>query len=355
METKDKCKICSKVAGCDNWLSCEICDGWFHASCVKVNDESYKVLQELETCHWFCQSCNVKMGKVIPNIVKLSERVTEIDGRAEKLEKELKVLCGRNTKLEAKQEAYEQEIKAVQAKVEAVSKEMDKVNAKFGELDVSLQNTVEKQKLNFRDIMKDQLEQEMVNVSQTVKKEVSASLGNVTANIQQVQSDIQETRAEAAEQRDKEGRRNNIILYKVPESTADKNEDRNKQDVAFCLNLLNNCMQVGIAEEDLVNVFRLGKRPEPGVSSGARPLMVQLASYNLKNIIMESVYKLKNSEQRFKSIVIAHDMTKLEREQCKEMVVEARSMAAQDPSGEYLYRVRGPPGEMKILKFRKRW
>jgi len=34
-----------------------------------------------------CQSCNVKMGKVIPNIVKLSERVTEIDGRAEKLEK----------------------------------------------------------------------------------------------------------------------------------------------------------------------------------------------------------------------------------------------------------------------------
>ena len=72
-----------------------------------MNDESYKVLQELETYHWFCQPCNVKMGKVIPNIVKLSERVTEIDGRVEKLEKELKVLCGRNTKLEAKQEAYD--------------------------------------------------------------------------------------------------------------------------------------------------------------------------------------------------------------------------------------------------------
>ena len=294
------------------------------------------------------------MGKFSPNIVKLSERVTEIDGRADKLEKEMKVLSGRNTKMEAKQEAYEQDIKAVQAKVEAVCKEMDKMNARFGELDVSLQKTVEKQKLNFRDIMKDQLEQKMVNVSETVKKEVSVSLGNVTANIQQVQSDIQETRAEAAEQRDKEARRNNIILYKVPESITDRNEDRNKLDVAFCLSLFNNCMQVGIGEEDLVNVFRLGRRPEPGVSPGARPLMVQLVNYNLKNVIMESVYKLKNSEQKFKSIVIAHDMTKLEREQCKEMVAETKHMATQDPSGEYLYRVRGPPGDMRILKFLKR-
>ena len=102
----------------------------------------------------------------------------------------------------------------------------------------------------------------MMNVSETVKKEVSLSLGNVNANIQQVQLDIQETRVEAAEQRDKEARRNNIILYKVPESDAVRNEDRNKQYVTFCLNLFNNCLQAEINEEDLVNVFRLGKRPE---------------------------------------------------------------------------------------------
>ena len=354
METKENCKICNKTTGCVYWLSCEICDGWFHTSCVKVNDEAYKVLQELVTCHWFCQSCNMKMGKVIPNIVKLSDRVNEIDGRAEKMEKEFKVLCGRNTKLEAKHEAYDQEMKAVQAKVEAVTKELGRVNARFGEIDVSLQKTIEKQKMNFRDIMKDQLEQEMMNVSETVKKEVNDSLGNVNANIQQVQLDIHETRVEAAEQRDKEARRNNIILYKVPESEAVRNEDRNKHDATFCLNLFNNCMQVGINEEDLVNVFRLGKRSEPGVTTGPRPLMVPLVSYNLKNLIMESLYKLRNGEQRFMSIVVAHDMTKLERDQCKELVVEARTLAAQDPLWEYLYRVRGPPGEMKILKFRKR-
>jgi len=61
--------------------------------------------------------------------------------------------------------------------------------------------------------------------------------------------------------------------------------------------------------------------------------MVQLVNYNLKNIIMESVYRLRNSEKRFKAIVVAHDMTKMEREHCKELVAQAKSMAAQDPSG----------------------
>ena len=56
----------------------------------------------------------------------------------------MKVLCDRNTKLVAKREAYNQEIKAVQAKIEAVNKELDRVNAKFGEIDVSLQKTIEK-------------------------------------------------------------------------------------------------------------------------------------------------------------------------------------------------------------------
>ena len=39
-KTKNKCNLCNKITGCDNWMSCEICDGWFHASCVKVNDEA---------------------------------------------------------------------------------------------------------------------------------------------------------------------------------------------------------------------------------------------------------------------------------------------------------------------------
>ena len=69
---------------------------------------------------------------------------------------------------------------------------------------------------------------------------------------------------------------------------------------------------------------------------------------------MESLFKLKQSEQKFRQIVIAHDMTKAEREHCRNLVADARDMATDDMSGEFIYRVRGPPGDMKILKLRKR-
>jgi len=67
-------------------------------------------------------------------------------------------------------------------------------------------------------------------------------------------------------------------------------------------------------------------------------------------MIMESLYKLKHAEQHFKKVVVTHDMTKAERDECKRMVTEAKDKEAQDPSGEYIYRVRGLPGKMKIIK-----
>jgi len=52
------------------------------------------------------------------------------------------------------------------------------------------------------------------------------------------------------------------MLYKVPDSDADRNEDR-----------------------------------KPGASADPRPLMVQLASYNLKSTIMKSVKECRTKVQ----------------------------------------------------------
>jgi len=70
-------------------------------------------------------------------------------------------------------------------------------------------------------------------------------------------------------------------------------------------------LQAGIVEEDLLHVFCLGRRPEN--EDIPRPLLVQLASYYQKNVIMESLYTLKHSETQFKRTVVAHDMTRLEK------------------------------------------
>ena len=81
-----------------------------------------------------------------------------------------------------------------------------------------MENVVEEYTISFTDIVKQQLDEEMLkNVGKTVKKEVNESLEKVSDNIHEVQATIHETKIQAAEQRDHESRRNNIILYRVPE------------------------------------------------------------------------------------------------------------------------------------------
>jgi len=82
--------------------------------------------------------------------------------------------------------------------------------------------------------------------------------------------------------------------------------------------------------------------------------MVQFASYSIKNLVMESLYKLRNVDKKFAGINVAHDMTPKERSECKKLVSEAKQKEADDSSGEYMYRVRGYPGKMRIVQIKAR-
>ena len=70
----------------------------------------------------------------------------------------------------------------------------------------------------------------------------------------------------------------------------------------------------------------------------------------LKNQVMESLFKLKNAEALFNNVSITHDLSKEDREECKKLISEAKN---REISGEFVWRVRGLPGQMKIVKLRK--
>jgi len=115
------------------------------------------------------------------------------------------------------------------------------------------------------------------------------------------------------------------------------------------MQLFNVGLQAGIVEEDVVRLFRLGKRGDR-----ARPLLIQLASYTCKNLIMESLFKLRHAESKFKKVVVAHDMTRAERDEMKRLVEDAKALSESDDSGEYHYKVRGFPGKMRVVKLKIR-
>ena len=130
-----------------------------------------------------------------------------------------------------------------------------------------------------------------------VKQQVDISLNSVSDNINKVQEQIQNSREVAAEERDREQRRNNIILYKVPESDESRTEDRTKQDLSFALGMFNNVLNVGSIEDDVLAIYRLGPRGDT-----SRPLLVKMSSHHIKNMIMESLYKLRYAEAKYKNI-----------------------------------------------------
>ena len=58
-------------------------------------------------------------------------------------------------------------------------------------------------------------------------------------------------------------------------------------------------------------------------------------------------HKLEHADTQYKTVVVSHDMTKSEREECKKLVEEAKTRQAQDQSGEYLCK-------MKVVKLKIR-
>ena len=69
---------------------------------------------------------------------------------------------------------------------------------------------------------------------------------------------------------------------------------------------------------------------------------------------MEKLYELKHAEAKFKVVMVAHDMTRKEREEVKTMVEEAKEKTKLETSGDWIHVVRGQrEGRMTILRVKK--
>ena len=67
---------------------------------------------------------------------------------------------------------------------------------------------------------------------------------------------------------------------------------------------------------------------------------------------MESLYKIRSLDVKFKNVIVGHDMTRKQREDCKLLVAEAKAKSDTE-LGNWVYKVRGPPGQLKIVQMRR--
>lgn len=306
-------------------LQCEICECWSHALCEKISEEVMQVLQR-ENFHWYCMKCNSGVGKMLKVVIKMQDRMDTMEDHirkvGEKMEKMREdIISGMNQELTKVHKTMKEHVREHDIKI-LIAEEMKKFD--------------------------DQASETKPKWSEIVQQAVETRLSEITGNIDLVQKSVSETKESIMENQDKLKRMNNIILYNVEESSSDSAIERNKNDLQLCSSLMEKVLKVGYEDGDIVKVVRLGKFDD----KYKRPMLVEFSNAHVKNVVMGNVTNLGSATGEFKGVTISHDMTVKEREECKKLVEEAKKKQSEE-TGNFIYRVRGLPGQMKIVRFRK--
>lgn len=379
---KENCPQCTKVVSeADAAIQCDICDKWWHIECQNVSEIEYDFIYEHKNFHWYCTVCNKNAMPFIKVLSSLRQKQEKLEEKQEKMEERQGKIEERQNKLEERQDTVQEEFQKMKddiSKLQTDHKQLQKNNLEVekkvtdileGKLSKGILERVGKEIENVRKCSGDdlsevrqELETKLINkidekleervkkpsFAEIISKQVDNKMDTVSNDLNRVQQVIEETKKLADEEKDREGRSNNIIIYRIPEcSTAD---GRVKHDKSFAIELFKEVLELDVEEEDMKSVFRLGKWDS---NSTNRPLLIQFREKPTKNRIMETLFKLRNAPDKFKNLSITHDMTKSERIECKKLVEDAKKKESDEPQGEYIWRVRGLPGQLKLIKIRK--
>lgn len=308
-------------------VKCDLCSNWYHAKakCQNVEDPIYKAINSKEgqmSLYWICKHC-FQPGRGIMN--KMAEIVTKLN----EYEDRFKTLENKEKDSEATVKTY-----AATAAANAAQKYLQENPAE----------AVQKEE-----------------IIRTLKEEVKQDIGagnwpqlpggdgiQLQNRFEVLQDEINEREKEKSRQYlDEEKRKNNLVIYGVKESTENDKEKRTKHDKEEITRLSIFLGIENFTDYNIVRILRMGTY----VEGTKRPILVELDCAVTKYKIMRNTFKLKDSD--FKSWSIQHDMTNEQRETARKLVTEAKLKEKNDLSGEFIYRVRGPPHHKYIKKIKK--
>jgi len=291
------CEGCGKVVTDDTRaLQCERCSGkdtWKCTECLNVSDEAYDILtSDSGGCfHWFCDRCTaVVMAPAAP----ISDCGAKLDAMVRLLEQ----LLERTTSMEQKlgEKADLKIVEAMDARIQQLEKEGTATDTN-------------------------------VNTVQAVEEALT----------KQKEEDI-----------DMNSRKNNVIIYRLKEEDGDKPDIRKTKDKTFFTELCGKVLGVEVRDQDVSKMFRLGKMT-PGRD---RPLLIGLKSESIKNEIMSNLNKLKDTDDRYKRVGIAHDLSPKQREEIRKALETAgrHTVVGSGSAENQKFRVVGQGSKLRVIK-----
>ena len=136
-------------------------------------------------------------------------------------------------------------------------------------------------------------------------------------------------------------RMNNVII----QSLIECGEEADIQEV------ININKAIGNVHFTKYNIMKLGRIGDK-VGDHPRPLKVELDSHTSKLNMMRNANQLQFSPHYY-NLSIQHDLTRKQNEIFRGIKEESKRIEKEDKSGQFKYRVRGPPGKWRIIRFPK--
>ena len=138
-----------------------------------------------------------------------------------------------------------------------------------------------------------------------------------------------------------------MLIFGLKENVSEILQEREGHDIENILQLFKDAKNK-LEQENIQKTHRLGKFDQ---EKACRPLLVQLQSVEAKITLFKNVHYMK-ALPKYKDINVSNDLTKTERAKEKELWEAAKKMD-KDDSGDYEYKVRGPPWARKVAKIKK--
>ena len=245
------CEVCKKAFSDpkSNMLECERCCEHFCAKCVKVVEAEYIFLTSRNDIHWFCSKCDSLAMESVLIDKDLEEKISRyMKGIQEKL---IELDSRLKEKIE-KQEFDERMNKFVIKNTETINNLKLEIEQLKKDLNKEVNTKMEDDEVTFASIVAKHVDEKL--------EWVKGDVGDIHTSIEEAKISAKETKELLTEEKDKQNRKNNIILYRMTESTAAVASDKLKDDKDFCMKLLNEVLKVDCEEKDLKCIFRIGKR-----------------------------------------------------------------------------------------------
>lgn len=343
------CSICGIIVAEDvKALQCDRCLGvWKCADCLNLPPDVYDHLTSDPNCslRWFCLHCdkqamdiNIQEGQQTDKLENLISVIEKLMARYDDVEKQLDDKCSKDQIEQLGQRLTDME-ERLKSSAQDTEKKLSTLEDQLVKHESDTENKLQRSSIETQ-----------LKISERHKPDGYPNddvnwprLGSSHPGPSQTAVDQRQFREiivnavnqQQEEDKEIETRKNNLVLYNIPERQSEKHEERLQADKDFIVTMCDDVAGIQVVESNILKCTRLGAF----TANRTRPILITMPNESIKNDIIRMGRDLGRSGARYNRIGIAHDYTPRQRDENRKLLEEAKANIVADGESPENYKL----------------